>query len=188
MRLALALALAAPAAAAGDEAATAKASALIGSAAKSPQGESLGRIRDLVVDLDDNRVRYAIVEVRNKLVRYSLVQFDPSPARDHVVFHVAKERLAESPGMDPRWKGFGLARASDLLGASIHDREGRVIGELTEMIVDWRDGTIPYAVAELGSARRIRLEAFSMRGDELVLEPPPSRGDFPSGATSPAPS
>lgn len=171
LHLALVLALAAPATALADKAATTKATALIGSTAKSPAGETLGTIRDLVIDLDDSRVRYAIVEAQDKLVRYSLVQFDPPAAGDHVVFHVARERLAEAPGMDARGQGFGLMRASDLLGASIHDREGKLLGKLAEMTIDWRDGTVLHAVADLDPTTRIPLDDFSMRGNALVLEP-----------------
>jgi sporulation protein YlmC with PRC-barrel domain len=167
----LGLALASLAAAGGE---LVQADALIGKTVKSPDGEALGRIRDLVVDLDDNRVRYAIVEAQERLFRYSLAQFDPSRDGDHVVFYVAKGRLQDSRGMDPDWEGFGVVRTSELLGRQIRDRDGRRIGELTGLAIDWVDGSVPFAVADLdsdaGPGTRVRLGAFSIRGEALVLE------------------
>lgn len=173
--IALAFVLAAPPfAGAAEDAREVKASALIGKAVKNPKGEALGRMRDLVVDLDDNRVRYAIIEAQDRLYRYSLAQFDPSSDGTHVVLYVPRARLERSPGMDPDWEGFGLARASELLGGKLVGRDGRRLGELTDMMVDWRDGSVPFAMADLagdaGPGTRVRLDALRMRGDELVLE------------------
>lgn len=171
LHICLALALAAPLAAAGDEAQTAKASALIGKAVKNMQGEALGKVRDLVVDLDDKRVRYAIIERQGKLHRYSLAQFDPAPEGSHVVLYLSARRLEDSPGMDPEWQGYGLARASDLLGRKVEDRKGRGIGELTEIMIDWRYGTVPFALV---GGSQVPLDALAVRGKVLVLAAQPA--------------
>jgi sporulation protein YlmC with PRC-barrel domain len=171
--LALAFALALPIAATAAEAETAMASALIGKPVKSSEGEALGKLADLILDLDDGRVRYAILERLGKLHRYSLALFDPAADGGHVVLYIGMRRLEGSPGMDPQWRGFGLVRASELIGRRVEDRAGRVVGTLADIVVEWRNGTAPFAVLDLEgegkSDRRVALDAIEVRGDLLVV-------------------
>jgi sporulation protein YlmC with PRC-barrel domain len=170
----LALLLVAPPMAAGQEEGIAKASELLGTSVKSVEGEELGRLRDLVLDLDDQRVRYAIVERGAKLLRYSLVHFDAAREGTHVVLHLSRERLEASPGMDPGWQGYGLVRASALLGRDVRDSQGRAIGELADIVIDWSGGKVRYALVRArngsGPGERVPLAALAVRNGHLALE------------------
>lgn len=172
--LAILIALAAPLAAIGQEEKIANATALIGAPVKSVDGEDLGRLRDLVLDLNDQRVRYAIMERQGRLLRYSIVQLDPAPEGKHVVLYMSKERLDGSPAMDPAWQGYGLVRASELLGRSVRDARGSRIGELADVVIDWSDGRVRHAVVRASSgaerSEHVPLGAFSIQHEHLVLE------------------
>lgn len=153
---------------------TVKASELIGKETRNSDGAGLGRIQDLVVDLDDSRVRYAIIGGRGKLHRYSLAQLELMTGKEHVLFDIPQQRLEASPGMAPGWKaGAGLVRASELIGWKVRDAQGQSVGEITEILIDAGDGTVPFALVDLagdaGRGTRLRLDALRLRGDELVL-------------------
>ena len=167
------MALAAPTWAAGQERATARASALIGTPVKNVEGEELARLRDLVLDLDDQRVRYVIMEGFGKLFRYSFVNFDPGPQARYLVLHIGRERLEQSPGMEAGWQAPGLVLASALLGRDVEDGRGGKVGELADVVIDPGDGKVSHVLfrAREGGKRiaRAPLSALSLRGDALVL-------------------
>ncbi len=88
-----------------------RASKLIGTNVRNAQNESLGEIRDLVVDMNNGRVHYAILEFGGflgfgeKLFAYPLSVFkseirQPAGGRDQLVLNVDKDRLKAAPGFD----------------------------------------------------------------------------------------
>ncbi len=79
---------------------------MIGDDVRNPQGENLGKIEEVMLDVDDGRVSYAVLSfggvmgVGNKLfaIPWQSLQLD---ADDHkFVLNVSKEQLNDAPGFD----------------------------------------------------------------------------------------
>ena len=93
-------------------------SQLIGKNVENVQGENLGEIKDLVIDVNNERVFYAILEfggflgMGEKLFAYPVRSFDQSSAdTDKLVLNVDKEKLKAAPGFArdswPDWLTYG---------------------------------------------------------------------------------
>jgi sporulation protein YlmC with PRC-barrel domain len=90
-----------------------RASKLIGSEVRNPQGEKLGEIKDLIVDVGNDRVHYAVLSfggvmgVGDKLFAYPVRSFSQTADKDELVLNVDKARLRSAPGFDkdryPDW-------------------------------------------------------------------------------------
>lgn len=91
-----------------------RATQLIGKDVRNAQGEDLGRIEDLIVDVANDRLVYAILSfggvlgLGDKLFAYPVEFFDNAGGSDKLVLKVAKEALKDAPGFDrQRWPDFG---------------------------------------------------------------------------------
>lgn len=92
-----------------------RASRLIGKDVRNAQGQSLGRIEDLIVDVAHDRVAYAVMSfggfmgVGDKLFAYPVSSFtQASASSDELVLRVDKESLKRAPGFSPdRWPNWG---------------------------------------------------------------------------------
>jgi len=89
-----------------------KASGLIGANVQNPQGEKLGEIKDLVIDLDKATVSYAVLAtggvlgIGEKLLAVPLRAFTCSEAeagKAHLVLHADKESIARAEGIRDNW-------------------------------------------------------------------------------------
>lgn len=88
-------------------------SELIGKDVRNAQGEDLGDIKDVVVDLNNGRVHYVVLSfggflgLGDKQFAYPVKLFKPAADRDELVLNVDKERLKKAPGFernnDPDW-------------------------------------------------------------------------------------
>jgi sporulation protein YlmC with PRC-barrel domain len=89
-------------------------SQLIGMDVRDAQGENLGDINDVIVDLDQNRAMYAVIGfggflgMGERLFAFPLHAFQmPLDQEDRLVLNVSRERLKDSPGFDrnawPDW-------------------------------------------------------------------------------------
>jgi sporulation protein YlmC with PRC-barrel domain len=154
-----------------------RASKLIDTEVKNVQGENLGEIEDLVIDLGDRRVHYAVLSfggaagIGDKLFAYPITAFKPSTDGDKLVLNVSKDRLKNAPGFDkdkwPDWadnryrgevdkyfqaksakSGERMVRASQLIGKNVEDSKGANAGEIEDIIVTTSDGRIPYLVLD----------------------------------------
>jgi sporulation protein YlmC with PRC-barrel domain len=86
---------------------------LIGKDVRNAQGEDLGDIKDVVVDLNNGRVHYVVLSfggflgLGDKQFAYPLKVFKPAADRDELVLNVDKERLKKAPGFEqarePDW-------------------------------------------------------------------------------------
>jgi len=92
----------------------ARVSQLIGKDVRNPQGEKLGEINDLIIDVNNEVIHYAILSfggfmgLGDKLFAYPLTVFRPSLDRDELVLDVDKERLRRAPGFERnRWPDWG---------------------------------------------------------------------------------
>jgi sporulation protein YlmC with PRC-barrel domain len=88
----------------------ARASQLIGMEVRNAQGENLGEINDLVVDVNNERVHYAILAfggfmgMGEKLFAYPVRVFSVGRDGEALVLNVEKERLKQAPGFErDRW-------------------------------------------------------------------------------------
>ncbi|MBK8724948.1 MAG: PRC-barrel domain-containing protein [Holophagaceae bacterium] len=83
-----------------------KASSVIGTGVVNPQGESLGEIKELVIDPRIGRVAYAVVSlVRSfvmgeKLFAIPFSAFDYNVTKNQYVLDVSRERMIAAPGFD----------------------------------------------------------------------------------------
>lgn len=82
------------------------ASELIGTSVTNNEGEDLGEIKELMVNLDSGRVHYAVVEfggflgMGEKQFAYPLRAFTAAPAQNKVLLNVEKSQLEQSEGFD----------------------------------------------------------------------------------------
>jgi sporulation protein YlmC with PRC-barrel domain len=155
-----------------------RASKLIGMDVRNAQGERLGEIKDLVIDVNNDRVHYAILSfggflgLGDKLFAYPVRSFTQTGDGDKLVLNVEKSRLKGAPGFEkdrnPDWSRYGeeveryhgatvavrpmpnavLRRASELIGKDVNDRNGKDVGEIDDVVVNMRTGAVPYAVLE----------------------------------------
>lgn len=84
-----------------------KASSIIGTSVVNPKGDSLGDIKEVVIDPRTGKVVYAVVSfggflsMGEKLFAIPFSAFEYSVAKSHYVLDVSKERLEAAPGFNP---------------------------------------------------------------------------------------
>jgi sporulation protein YlmC with PRC-barrel domain len=84
-----------------------KASSIIGTKVVDPKAESLGDIKEIVIDPSTGRVAYVVVSfggflgMGEKLFAIPFSSFEYNLANNEYVLHVPKERLEHAPGFDP---------------------------------------------------------------------------------------
>ena len=84
-----------------------KASSIIGTKVVNPKAESLGDIKEIVIDPSTGRVAYVVVSfggflsMGEKLFAIPFSSFEYNLANNEYVLHVPKERLENAPGFDP---------------------------------------------------------------------------------------
>ena len=83
-----------------------KCSLLIGTTVENPQGEKLGKIEEVVVDLDNGRVSYCVLNVEHKLfatpkyLAVPLAAFRPSDDNSLLILNADKDKVAQAQGFD----------------------------------------------------------------------------------------
>jgi sporulation protein YlmC with PRC-barrel domain len=90
-----------------------RASKIIGKNVENAQGENLGKIQDLILDIGNQRVHYAVLSfggvlgLGDKLFAYPISTFKSRAEGDKLVLNVDKEKLKNAPGFDknkwPDW-------------------------------------------------------------------------------------
>jgi sporulation protein YlmC with PRC-barrel domain len=85
-----------------------RASELIGKDVTNPQGEDLGKIEDLILDVENSKVRYAVVAyggflgLGNRLAAFPPTLFRPGKEEGEIALNVTREQLEQAPGFAPR--------------------------------------------------------------------------------------
>lgn len=152
-----------------------RASQTIGKPVGNPRGENLGRIDDLVIDLNGERVYYALVSfggvmgAGDKKFVFPVGSFQS--AGNDLVLNVEKDALKKAPGLDERRrpdmssnnfyrdvdrfykieggrqlpKEARLASAKDLVGSKVNDRGQHNAGKIEDLVVNFGSGRT-YAV------------------------------------------
>jgi len=88
------------------------ASSIIGDKVENPQGEDLGKIDNLMVNLNDGRVEYAVIEfgsvlgIGGKLFAVPFSELQVDPVKEIFILNRDKEYLKDIPGFDKsHWPG-----------------------------------------------------------------------------------
>ncbi len=82
------------------------ASSITGDAVRNTQGEDLGKIQDLMIDVSNGNVRFAVLSfggfmgMGDKLFAVPLEAMTVDLDRHEFILDVPKERLKEAPGFD----------------------------------------------------------------------------------------
>ena len=221
-----------------------RASNLIGRDVQNRQGQDLGDVEDVLVNINSGEVEYAVLSfggflgMGDKLFAFPLEAFDRSQDRDHLVLAIDQNRLENAPGFDrnnwPNYEGgdtsffdsvrnfFGgseqnanqqqaqrqgqaqqqaqgqqqrsMMRVSDLNGKDVQDRSGRDVGEIEDVVLNFREGKVESVVLDVDrgwtqSDRLLSLpvDAFNApreRGNDLVLAMDRDRLDTSRGFES----
>jgi sporulation protein YlmC with PRC-barrel domain len=99
------------------------ATTIIGDKVINPQGENLGEIKELMIDLDLGRVAYAVLSfggvlgMGEKLFAVPFQALQLRPDRHEFVLNVDKEKLKKAPGFD---KDHWPSATDRMWGAQIH--------------------------------------------------------------------
>ncbi len=75
-------------------------SELIGTKVKNAQGESLGKVKDVVIDYSSGKVAYVVMATSDKLHAVPLGAFQPSADGQHLTLNADKEKLVRAEGFD----------------------------------------------------------------------------------------
>ncbi len=91
-----------------------KASSIIGTSVVDPKDESLGDIKEIVIDPNTGKVAYAVVSfgaflsMGEKLFAIPFSAFKYNEAENEYILDVSKDRLKAAPGFDPNhWPTMG---------------------------------------------------------------------------------
>lgn len=82
------------------------ASSIIGDTVEDPEGEKLGKIENLMVNLQTGQIEYAVVDfnsflgIGGKLFALPFTELKVNPNKEVFVLHRPKEYLKRSPGFD----------------------------------------------------------------------------------------
>lgn len=154
-----------------------RASEVIGMSVRNPQGNNIGQISDMIVNMNTGKVHYAVLTFDpgifqgEKLYSVPTTELRMAPDRNDVIYNMSRERLerasVDRADWDRRWQEPGFFnnldklwsspqamgnarayRASDLIGKDIKSRSGENIGELEELVVDMANQRVHYAVMQ----------------------------------------
>jgi sporulation protein YlmC with PRC-barrel domain len=136
------------------------------------QGEDIGDISDIVIDLNSGKVHAAVLEfggflgIGEKNFAFPISELKPGKERNQVVVNVDKQALESRagfaknqwPGMsDGYWGRVGgkqaaaggggkekmnLVRASELTGKEVQDRSGQTVGQVRDVVVGLEQGEL----------------------------------------------
>lgn len=194
--LAATLVLAIPTAAAQGAAPPAgRAAQLIGAAVHDPKGSFVGEVRDLVVDLRENRVTHVVMSVGtflgvgDRLVAYPLPSPELKLEATRAVLDTTREKLKAMQGFrSTEWPDFNAgaadaagappryARASVLLDRDVLDRQGGDVGDVEDLLLHL-DGRVANAVVKFipswyspGSLVALPITSLDWKGTDFVAK------------------
>jgi len=105
------------------------ASTLVGAEIRNPQDESLGDLKDVMIDSASGKIAYGIVTfggvlgIGTKLFAIPWDAFSVDPERERLVLDVSRERLKDAPGFDSNhWPNFADPGFADQVGTHFRAR------------------------------------------------------------------
>ena len=108
---------------------------LVGAGVRNPQDESLGDLKDVMIDADSGKIAYGVLSfggvlgVGNKLFAIPWDAFRVDSEKERLVLDVPKNRLKDAPGFDSNhWPNFADPGYADQIGRHYgrnptHERE-----------------------------------------------------------------
>jgi sporulation protein YlmC with PRC-barrel domain len=160
-----------------------RASDLIGMDVKNRQNETLGEIKDLVIDLESGQMAYAVLEtdvtgMEDKSLPIPPGALTQSTEEDTLILDVDQAKLKQAPSIDlkdlsnesdmkwetqvnsfyaqgqranlPQVNTASIAKASDLIGMDVKNQENETVGEINDLVIDFRSGRISYVILSAG--------------------------------------
>lgn len=108
------------------------ASTLVGADVRNPQDESLGDLKDVMVDSTSGRIAYGIVSfggvlgIGTKLFAIPWDAFRVDPERERLVLDISRDRLKDAPGFDSdHWPNFADPAVAGQIGSHYTRRPAR---------------------------------------------------------------
>ena len=180
-----------------------KASALIGKDVVGKSGEQLGEIEDVVINLNGGKVHAAVLEfggtlgMGEKHYAFPVSQLKPGKSSDQLVLNVDKEKLKNAEGFakgewpamnDEYWGRVGgqasagatakkqnlkLVRASDMIGKEIQGKNGNEVGEIDDLAISLKDGSVRNVIVDVKDAGQAVLQVSTLKtgtGDKLLVD------------------
>jgi sporulation protein YlmC with PRC-barrel domain len=170
------------------------ASEFLGREVVSPEGNSLGEVEDVVIDVRRARVHYAVLAfggwmgLGEDLYAVPIHGLAPEAGSQRVVMHIDTAPLVNVPGFardawptDRYWGGIEgparpplrrFVRASELIGRGTTDRKGEHAGEIEDAVLDLRHGVVRYLLFDYDESwgpdqppLRLAPQAFSFPRD-----------------------
>lgn len=147
-----------------------RATELIGKHVANPQGKSLGKVEDLIVDLKGEHIPHVVLsfggmaDIGDKLFVFPVNAFTRDEYRDRIVVNVERRQLSGSEGFDRANWPFQppLERASKLRGKNVKLEDGKR-GEIEDVVVNLGSGKV----------RGVIVAQDGRKGDEPTLTLPP---------------
>ncbi len=172
-----------------------RAAQLIGAAVHDPKGSFVGEVRDLVVDLRENRVTHVVMSVGtflgvgDRLVAYPLPSPELKLEPTRAVLDTTREKLKGMQGFrSTEWPDFNAgaadaagappryARASVLLDRDVLDRQGSDVGDVEDLLLHL-DGRVANAVVKFipswyspGSLVALPITSLDWKGTDFVAK------------------
>jgi len=161
-------------------------SRLLGRAVIDAAGADIGRVEDLIIDTSERGTHFVVVSSggwldlgdRHRLL--PLAQLTPGTRPGSVLVELDPDRLAAVPVIEPdEWPNFETqtfwdwepaaaggsdepllvrryVRATVALGKTLRGRDGEVVGELEDFVVNLGTGSVRYAAVELAGVAQPR--------------------------------
>lgn len=146
------------------------------------EGQKLGTLRDLVIDLNEARVKYGVLELEDsdQLFAFPVRAFETAERGKRLAINASPQDFERAIGFNAgdRWPGmadaeywnrihrhFGmemalepsrqqaLRRASELIRTDVTDRSGAQVGEIRDVVVNLNNGNVHYTVVGLDDRR-----------------------------------
>jgi hypothetical protein len=99
------------------------ASTLVGAEVRNPQDESLGDLKDVMIDSASGKIAYGILTfggvlgIGTKMFAIPWDAFRVDPERERLVLDVSRERLKDAPGFDSNhWPNFADPEYANQIG------------------------------------------------------------------------
>jgi sporulation protein YlmC with PRC-barrel domain len=154
------------------------------------QGQEIGEIAEVVVDLQSGRMHAAVLEFGGVMgVGEKQFAFSPSELRlgegsKQLVLNIDRQKLENREGFaknqwpamgDDYWGRVGakqskdgqatqhdLMRVSEIVGKEVQDKQGQDVGEVRDLILDLRGGRISNVVLDVADGGRATVQPKSL--------------------------
>ena len=153
------------------------AKALIGATVSGAQGEALGEIEDLVVNVGAGRVYAALLDAGDGTERYAfpIEKLGPGRASGGYTLALEKDQLegAAAAGGTQAAADMELTRVSEMLGVNIQDRSGNDVGEVKDVLVRLDSDEVSSIVIDLNEGGEAAVEPGAIdagTGEDIVLD------------------